>query len=46
MKQKQKTFARRFSFDRWMILCNNSEFCAAFEAGEFELCEVLAANIP
>lgn len=46
MKQKQKTFARRFSFDRWMILCNNSEFYSALEAGNLELCEVLAANIP
>lgn len=45
MKKRQKQFARRFSFDRWMSLCNNSEFCAAFEAGEFELCEVLASQI-
>lgn len=45
MKKKQKQFARRFSFDRWLILCNDAAFCNAFEAGEFELCEVLASQI-
>lgn len=45
MKKKQKQYAKKFSFVRWMVLCNNSEFCAAFEAGDFDLCDVLASEI-
>ena len=36
--KEKKSFARRFSFERWMELCNNSQFADAFECGDLETC--------
>ena len=36
--KEKKSFARRFSFERWMELCNNGQFADAFERGDLETC--------
>ena len=42
--KEKKSFSRRFSFERWIELCNNGEFCAAFESGDLELAALIASR--
>jgi len=42
--KEKKSFCRRFSFERWVELCDNDEFSAAFEAGDLELAAIIASR--
>lgn len=41
----KKSFARRFSFERWMELCNDNRFAIAFEEGDLETCRLIVEGI-
>lgn len=41
----KKSFARRFSFDRWMELCSSSRFAIAFEEGDLETCRNIVEGV-
>jgi hypothetical protein len=43
--KEKKSFARRFSFDRWMELCSNGQFADAFERGDLETCRNIVDGI-
>jgi hypothetical protein len=44
-KKQQKQFSRRFSYEDWMELCSNLEFCELLDKGTPEDVELAAVIV-